>query len=711
MLWLRIGFGVGLSLSCVLLSACAPLAEEKPARDGVLDLRAHDWTRSGAVALTGAWQFEWKQLSNPLAVGETKGPLLQVPGSWNSFVAGGSPVGGRGFATYRLSVRLPRNSPPLALRVKHFDSAVRLFVNGRIIHEAGVVGTREATSKAGRVLTVSELRPTDELRIVAHVSNFQHSNGGFPRALVLGEKTVIEAARLQAILTDTFLFGALLIIGLYHLGLFALRRKDRSALLFALFCLLIALRTAVVGERLTQHIGAVLPFSVEHRIEYLTFYLATPVFLAYAALIFPGSFKPVVTQAVLLVSLIASAFVLGAPSYYYSKSNPAMQVMTVAVGAYILGAVLFAAHRQRSHARTFLLGFAVLFAAALNDILYTRHLVRTGFVVPFGLFLFVLAQAFLLSRKLLSAFQTAETLSVDLANSERRYRHLVEDSGEIIVSLDEEGRVQTANKAVRALLGVGPQAVVGHHLSGLLYERKGSNTFVGRQILEEHLSKVRKTRAEQQFYAEFRTATGEPCELSVRLQSVELAGEHAVFGNIARRSENLLAKYCRADRRTYEITSSFSLAEVLNQSVTSGLEGHLPESDVMMVRLALREVLANAIEHGNLNISFEEKTEATESGRMIQLIAERLQDPKYQGRTVRVSVELTSEEAVFNVADQGGGFDHAAMVKRALALEHDPGALFHGRGIAYALNFFDSVSYNEAGNEVRLVKKLTPMQA
>ncbi|NIS15362.1 adenylate/guanylate cyclase domain-containing protein, partial [Candidatus Saccharibacteria bacterium] len=48
---------------------------------------------------------------------------------------------------------------------------------------------------------------------------------------------------------DLFLFGSILIIAMYHLGLFLFRRRDRSPLYFSIFCFLIALRILTTGER------------------------------------------------------------------------------------------------------------------------------------------------------------------------------------------------------------------------------------------------------------------------------------------------------------------------------------------------------------------------------------------------------------------------------------------------------------------------------
>ncbi len=707
--FLRCAVALGWGL---LLCHCGPAPRAPLAQRGVLDLRGFDWRAQPTVGLAGEFEFYWNEWRNP---GEAKHTgtqqashgFLRVPARWNEFVVDGRPVGSRGIATYRLRVLLDPNAPPLAIRVIHFDSAHRLFVNGRLVHEAGRLGKDEATSAGGRLPGIGrDLPRVQELVVVAHVSNFQHQNGGWPRAALIGEATAVQDLRLRETLVDVFLFGGLLIMGLYHLGLYALRRRDMSTLFFALFCLVTAIRTLLIGERVVEHIVPGVPFLWALRLDYLAFLFSAPLFLAYAGRAFPGAFFPPVLTALWVVCGAGAAYVLFASSFDFSRINPLYQLVTLIVGAYILVVIAIAAARRRQGALTFLLGFAILFATVINDLAFARQWIRTGYFVSYGLFAFVLVQAFLLSRRLLAAFRTAEKLAGDLADSEQRYRHLVEDSGEIIVSLDEDGRIRSVNQTVRQVLGYQPARVMGQRLSDLLYAGDASRTLFGRQLFEERLQTLRRTGSEQQFSAQFRTANGEACELSVRLQWVELRGGHNIFGNLARRAENQLARYCVEDRRTYQIPSSFSLAEILNRSVTASLEGHMSEGDLTMVRLALREILVNSIEHGNLSISFSEKTEATERGALLELIAERQANELFRDRTVRVSVELANGSAIFHVRDEGDGFDHGGMVERARRQADNPDQLLHGRGLAFAVHLFDEITYNEKGNEVRLTKRL-----
>ncbi len=116
----------------------------------------------------------------------------------------------------------------------------------------------------------------------------------------------------------------------------------------------------------------------------------------------------------------------------------------------------------------------------------------------------------------------------------------------------------------------------------------------------------------------------------------------------------------------------------------------------------INELLVNAIEHGNLAIGYEEKTELLGSGEWHKEVHRRLQLPQYAERFVDVHLCNTEQALELTIADCGDGFDPRPF------LEIDPErfAETHGRGVALArLISFDSVAFLGKGNVVRTVVK------
>ncbi len=701
---------LGLALPVVLLLGAAACQEPRRASEGVLDLRGLDFNRQGVVGLDGQWEFYWNQFRP--AGSRAAGPdrvFAPVPGRWNALEREGRKLSGHGIGTYRLRLLLGPQTAPLALRLEHFDSAYLLFADGREIAADGRASGDPALYAPGRTVRLAVLPDAPasagerEIELVVHVANFSHVNGGFPRGLLLGRRADIERLHTIRLLFDFFIIGALVVMGVYHLVVFVLRRRDFSPLHFGVFCLLIAVRAGVIGERPFQEM---FPGRWEFflRLEYLSFYLSIPAFVYYVHGVFPDqAVHRLLPIGVSVLVAIGALIVLVLPPMLFVRTNQAYLILTVATGLYVSFVVVRALFAGESGAGTFLAGWFFFFLTVLNDVVYSEFFLSSRFLVSSGLFLFIFSQAFLLSRRFSAAFSRVEHLTVDLANSELRYRRLVEDSDDIILSLTDAGEVLTVNRAVSNHLGLPRERLVGRALDEFLH-LGARNATTAREIFREKLRETVEQRRACDFIAEFRTGAGDACELAVRLQYIELeGGTHTVFGNLSRRSADPLGPYRTSERVSYRITNSFTLAEILGRSLTDRLANFLDEDAQFQVRLGLREILVNAIEHGNLAIGFDEKSDATVHGAWPALVEARLADPRYRDRSVTVEFARVDDTAEFVITDEGDGFRPEGLPPAGPG-DGDGEFLLHGRGIRIASAYFDLVEFSPKGNQVRLVK-------
>lgn len=111
----------------------------------------------------------------------------------------------------------------------------------------------------------------------------------------------------------------------------------------------------------------------------------------------------------------------------------------------------------------------------------------------------------------------------------------------------------------------------------------------------------------------------------------------------------------------------------------------------------LSDLMVNAVEHGNLAITYQEKSELLASERWSEEVERRLNSPEYREREVEVRLERTRERIVVEITDRGAGFDW----QRFLTISPDRIFHAHGRGIAMAnLMSFDRLEYVAPGNRV-----------
>ena len=117
--------------------------------------------------------------------------------------------------------------------------------------------------------------------------------------------------------------------------------------------------------------------------------------------------------------------------------------------------------------------------------------------------------------------------------------------------------------------------------------------------------------------------------------------------------------------------------------------------DRYKLQMTLMEFLTNALEHGNLGITYEEKTKWLASGRdILQLISARNKDPKYKDRRIHISYTIGKSKSTFTIKDDGKGFNWRKYIEANVNED------FHGRGISLSRDLVQRVSYNEAGNQV-----------
>ena len=128
------------------------------------------------------------------------------------------------------------------------------------------------------------------------------------------------------------------------------------------------------------------------------------------------------------------------------------------------------------------------------------------------------------------------------------------------------------------------------------------------------------------------------------------------------------------------------------------------------ISLCLREALANAIIHGNLEIPPKLKDECWE--KFDALIQEREAIPDFARRQVIIRCQMSSIQLKVEVEDEGPGFDTSQMQfpLRRNVVEFPGSDLATisagGRGLLIIASFMDQVCWNDQGNCITMVKNL-----
>ena len=181
----------------------------------------------------------------------------------------------------------------------------------------------------------------------------------------------------------------------------------------------------------------------------------------------------------------------------------------------------------------------------------------------------------------------------------------------------------------------------------------------------------------------------------------------------AGRSQEYLLSCLRQTEFSFCLESDAGLIDPLVdlvQQMVTGM-GLCDFAGRLQIGIALKEALLNALFHGTLEITKAEM-EAVEHQLLgaddVSLVEQRRGQAPFCDRRVFLDVKITKDEARFSLRDQGPGFNvHTALAaSEQKSLEGET-----GRGLSLMRTFMDQVEFNEAGNEVTLVKRRAAVPA
>ncbi|MBD2846960.1 sensor histidine kinase [Paenibacillus sp. IB182496] len=407
-----------LVLLAAALAGCSTAAggdDEPRAAMGEIDLRGVP-LKEEIVALAGKWAFYPEVLLTPGAAwASLDAEHVPVPQSWNGYDTLDSFDKGQGFGTYRLTIVTKRDGEILSLRIPNISSAYRLWIDGRLMAEAGTVGPNKALSEPGAMpQTVSFANDAARHELIVQVSNFDHRRGGIWLDFELGGSTAMDRYQSRTTAERMIIFGSLFMVGFYHLGLFALRRQERFTLYFGLLCLFVAARIIVMGDAFLMQWLPQLSWEAGLKVEYGAFALAALSGYLYIYHLFPKDASRRMLRAVAGVSGALCLLVLLTPPAFFSKLLGLFQLFVAVISLYAIAVLIRARRRRRDGAALVLTGFTVFVLTILNDMSFYNEWFGVDELVPIGLFFVIMMQSFIISYRFSRALRKVEQVTEEV---------------------------------------------------------------------------------------------------------------------------------------------------------------------------------------------------------------------------------------------------------------------------------------------------------
>ena len=199
-----------------------------------------------------------------------------------------------------------------------------------------------------------------------------------------------------------------------------------------------------------------LPWSIDTKIDYLTFALLGFSVVGYFATLYPKDTHKIINRIIMIEALTYTAFICVTPSYIYGKLIQVHQFVIVMIIVYVIYLIIKLLMRKREGAIFIIVGIVALILFTVNDLLYSMLIISTGNLLPFGFSAFLLAQAFGFAWKTHTYNRQSEEIKIQLSDSNKQKTLLFNEIRNTSDKLQQQETVLSQNmdgaeKAMQAL--------------------------------------------------------------------------------------------------------------------------------------------------------------------------------------------------------------------------------------------------------------------
>ncbi len=519
----------------LLITGCEDIRPFPLAQKGSLDLSDWNFDQNGPVEVEGEWSFYWETLVPREAVARetvlTKPRYIYVPGLWRKPQDKGNALPSQGYATYGLKINGLAPSKAHTLYISDILSVGEVWINGQPAVSGGQVGRDKNRELPDKHSLIARFHPQGNVtKIMIHVSNFSNMEGGINTPIWLGPDHQIQQKINRIWITTAFMGGALLLIGIYHMALFSIRRNEGSNLYFGLYCVMWASQTlfGVNGGCLMAELFPSLAWRLAIDVTLFPYALMPALIVMFYHALFPNRCAETINRS---FQILGIGFVLYLVLTQPNAFDPMVLSFVLVPGCtilYLFGMFLHDLIKKKENIYFLIPGYLFLALTGTNDLLNDLHMINTENLVPYGAFFFILSYSFLISVRFSRAFSAVEQLTgrLQLQNAglsravntakenlrlkkeldirERRELKLKVMQGRLssmlnrvedaLVAVTPEQKIIFSNQAVKVLTGYGPKLLLGTALGDLLPEMSGKkfSLFVSQALppVEKYLENV-----------------------------------------------------------------------------------------------------------------------------------------------------------------------------------------------------------------------------
>ncbi len=371
------------------------------------------------INLDSGWEFYPQQLLTPDTISDAgKSQIVSLPHGWKNK--------DMHYGTYRLTFQLKSPTEELGLYLGVIATAHRIWINGQDYGGRGQVSSSIEKSRGELGTKLLSFAPRSHNEIIIQVAS-HNLFGGMIHAPILGPAVTLIAQQMLIGVLQGLLQGFLLMIIMYHLLLYIMRKRELSHLFLALGCLGILLRDSTVGRVIIiQEVFSSVPHEIHAYVQYVGAILTTLGYFLFTHYLFPKAMRPWLVRTVVALELSAIVLTFVLPHKLLDIAAAVHMVGSlIAVFFGIIG--IFGQVRQKEpYSLVFFCGIFVFCLFGVADLfLVSRWEIPPLSLASTASCIFSFFQAALLARKNAKAHR-------DLESEQAKNRHAYQELSKLV---------------------------------------------------------------------------------------------------------------------------------------------------------------------------------------------------------------------------------------------------------------------------------------
>jgi signal transduction histidine kinase len=422
---------------------------------GIMDLREIGNPSGFIVKLNGEWEFYWGKMLLPA---DFKSDSIRpdyfgmVPSYWTEYPAESVKTQKFGYATYRLTVLLPKGlKNPLALDLPVFDSSYDIYVNGKYLGSNGMAGKSETESTPEYKRNFFRFIPdSDTMNIILNVSNFHHRRGGFWLPVKLGTFQIVQKQLAGSWAAEWSVITILLGFSIFFLFFYIISPKDKMMIFLSMATAGLALRPLFTSHFLIGNLVS-LDWTWIIRFEYIGLYMIIIGWSWFIINIYPSSLIRFAAWFNTAVYALATVATLLLPVRIFSYITFAYYPSMLFLIIYLIIRSFMGVLKKNIIDILYFAAFCLLLIGGIHDIKVAggKSDYSVGYLLTYLIVIFVFIQAALLLYKWIKAFNEKEKLQLELEYMNRNLEILVNERTLELKNRNEEIEMQNSRIALQ----------------------------------------------------------------------------------------------------------------------------------------------------------------------------------------------------------------------------------------------------------------------